>query len=290
LPPFDLLANAIVAGLLLGGFYAGVAAGATISFGLLDIANIAHPAFVVFGAYAAFVLSAQFQIDPLVSALVVVPSFYVAGLLVYQIYHWAFERRGDDPMRGLAFFFGLMFVGEVLLILMFGVDYRYTSANYAATTLKLGKIALPLRQLIPFLGAGAILVAAQLFLRRTFLGRAILGVAQDHTAIRLMGANPVRLKRIAFGVSLALAGAAGVLLLILEPVEPSIGRDFIGRVFAIAVLGGMGSLPGTWIAAVLLGVIENLTSIFAGASWAPAVSFGFLLLTLAVRPSGLFGR
>jgi branched-chain amino acid transport system permease protein len=287
---FDLLANAIVSGVLVGGFYAGVAAGATISFGLLDVANIAHPAFVVFGAYGAFLLSEQFGLDPLVAALFIVPVFYVAGAAVYQVYHRAFERRGDDSMRGLAFFFGLMFVGEVVLILLFGVDYRYTSAPYATTSIKLGTIALPLRELIPFIGALVILSAAHLFLKRTFTGRAILGVAQDPMALRLMGADPVRLKRIAFAISIALAGAAGALLLVLEPVEPSIGREFIGRVFAIAVLGGMGSLPGTWIAAVMLGVIENLTSIFAGASWAPAVAFGFLLLTLAVRPSGLFGR
>ena len=93
---FDLLANAIVSGLLLGGFYAGVAAGATISFGLLDIANIAHPAFVVFGAYDAFLLSERFGLDPLVAALFVVPVFYVAGAAVYQVYHRAFERRGDE--------------------------------------------------------------------------------------------------------------------------------------------------------------------------------------------------
>jgi branched-chain amino acid transport system permease protein len=287
---FDLLANAIISGVLVGGFYAGVAAGATISFGLLDVANIAHPAFVVFGAYGAFLLSERSGLDPLVAALFIVPVFYVAGAGVYQVYHRAFERRGDDSMRGLAFFFGLMFVGEVVLILLFGVDYRYTSATYASTSIKLGTIALPLREVIPFIGALVILGAAQLFLKRTFTGRAILGVAQDPTALRLMGADPVRLKRIAFAISIALAGAAGALLLVLEPVEPSIGREFIGRVFAIAVLGGMGSLPGTWIAAVMLGVIENLTSIFAGASWAPAVAFGFLLLTLAVRPSGLFGR
>jgi branched-chain amino acid transport system permease protein len=287
---FDLLANAIISGVLVGGFYAGVAAGATISFGLLDVANIAHPAFVVFGAYGAFLLSERSGLDPLVAALFIVPVFYVAGAGVYQVYHRAFERRGDDSMRGLAFFFGLMFVGEVVLILLFGVDYRYTSATYASTSIKLGTIALPLRELIPFIGALVILGAAQLFLKRTFTGRAILGVAQDPTALRLIGADPVRLKRIAFAISIALAGAAGALLLVLEPVEPSIGREFIGRVFAIAVLGGMGSLPGTWIAAVMLGVIENLTSIFAGASWAPAVAFGFLLLTLAVRPSGLFGR
>lgn len=287
---FDLLANAIVSGLLLGGFYAGVAAGASISFGLLDIANIAHPAFVVFGAYCAFVLNASLKLDPMLSAIVLAPVFYGVGWIVYEIYHRAFERRGDDTMRGLAFFFGLMFVGEVVLILIFGADFRYASADYTSTTLKLGPVAFPLRQVLPFLGSLVILAAAQAFLTRTFVGRAILGVAQDPLALRLMGENPVRLKRIAFAVSIALAGAAGAFLIVLEPVEPSIGRDFIGRVFAIAVLGGMGSLPGTWVAAVLLGVIENLTSIFAGASWAPAVAFGFLLLTLAVRPSGLFAR
>jgi branched-chain amino acid transport system permease protein len=287
---FDLLSNAVVSGLLLGGFYAGVAAGATISFGLLDIANIAHPAFVVFGAYCAFFVNERFQVDPLIAALVVTPIFYVVGWVTYRIYHSAFERRGKDSMRGLAFFFGLMFVGEVALILAFGVDYRYASASYTATTLKIGPVAFPLRQVVPFAGSLIILAATQLFLKRTFVGRAILGVAQDPVALRLMGADPIRLKRIAFALSIALAGAAGALLLVLEPVEPSIGREFIGRVFAIAVLGGMGSLPGTWVAAVMLGVIENLTSIFVGASWAPAVAFGFLLLTLAVRPSGLLGR
>lgn len=287
---FDLLANAVVSGLLLGGFYAGVAAGATISFGLLDIANIAHPAFVVFGAYCAFVLNAHFGLDPLLCALVVAPIFYALGWAAYQVYHNAFERRGDDSMRGLAFFFGLMFVGEVVLILTFGVDYRYASAQYTAITLKLGPVALPLRLAIPFIGSLVVLAGAQLFLKRTFIGRAILGVAQDPVALRLVGADPIRLKRIAFALSIALAGAAGALLLVVEPVEPSIGREFIGRVFAVAVLGGMGSLPGTWIAAALLGVIENLTSVIVGASWAPAVAFGFLLLTLAVRPSGLIAR
>jgi branched-chain amino acid transport system permease protein len=287
---FDLLSNAVLSGLLLGGFYAAVAAGATISFGLLDVANIAHPAFVVFGAYAAFVVNQGLGLDPILAGVLLSPLFYAAGLMLYQIYHFSFERRGNDAMRGLAFFFGLMFIGEVLLIMLFGVDYRYAAATYTSSTLHFGPLGLPLRLVIPFVGSLALLGGAQIFLTRTFVGRAILGVSQDPVAIRLMGANPVRLKGIAFGLSIVLAGLAGALLIIVEPVEPSIGREFIGRVFAIAVLGGMGSLPGTLIAAVLLGVIENLTSVLIGASWSPAVSFSFLLLTLAFRPSGLLGR
>ena len=148
---FDLLANAVVAGLLLGGFYAGVAAGATISFGLLDIANIAHPAFVVFGAYATFLLNAELRLDPVLAGLVIIPLFYLVGLVVYQVYHWAFERRGDDPMRGLAFFFGLLFITEVSLVLYFGVDYRYVNAPYIGPTLHFGYVDVPLRILVPCL-------------------------------------------------------------------------------------------------------------------------------------------
>jgi branched-chain amino acid transport system permease protein len=282
--------NAVISGVLVGGFYAALAAGATISFGLLDVANIAHPAFAVIGAYCVFLVNKWVGADPIATGLVLSPAFFVCGLLLYQVYHVSFERRGADTMRGLAFFFGVMFITEVALIILFGVDYRYVSASYVTTTINLGPLGFPLRLVVPFVCSLALLAGTQLYLTRTFTGRAVLGVSQDPMAIRLMGANPVRLKRIAFGLSIALAGMAGGLLIVIEPVEPSISRDFIGRVFAICVLGGMGSLPGTLIAAILLGVIENLTSVLVGASWAPAVAFSFLLLTLAFRPSGLLGR
>jgi len=117
-----------------------------------------------------------------------------------------------------------------------------------------------------------------------------MAVSQDQLALRLMAADPVRIKRIAFSISIATAALAGACLIVIQPVEPSVGREYIGRVFAICVLGGLGSLPGTLIAAMLLGIVESITATFYGPSWAPAVSFGFLLLTLAFRPSGLFGR
>jgi branched-chain amino acid transport system permease protein len=105
-----------------------------------------------------------------------------------------------------------------------------------------------------------------------------------------MGCAPRRIKRIAFAISIATTSIAGALLIVIQPVEPSIGREYIGRVFAICVLGGLGSLPGMLIGAMLVGIAESLTSTFYGPSWAPAVAFGFLLLTLAVRPAGLLGR
>ena len=286
----DLLGNTVVSGLLLGGFYAVLTIGVSISFGMLDIVNIAHPAFIILGSYIAYIVNSTLGIDPIVTSMIVAPAFYTLGAAVYQVYYVSFEKRGQEALRGLAFFFGLLFITEVGLILTFGVDYRYVEAWYIGPTLHLGFVDLPLRMLVPCLVSLLLILSLQLFLTRTFMGRAIMAVAQDQLALQLMAADPVHIKRVAFAISIAVAGVAGALLIVIGPVEPSVGREYIGRVFAICVLGGMGSLPGTVAAAMLLGIVESITSTFYGPSWSPAVSFGFLLLTLAFRPAGLMGR
>ncbi len=286
----DLFANAIVAGLLLGAFYAAVAVGLAITFGQLDIVNIAHPAFIIVGSYVAWILNSRLGWDPVLVGILAAPIFFIVGALIYRIYYAAFERTGQESLSGLAFFFGVMFIIEVLLILVYGVDYRLVSAGYLGGNVDLGFVGLPLRLVVPFLVASAMTAGVYLYLSRTFTGRAILAVAQDRLALQLMGADPVRIKQFAFGLAIATTAIAGALLIIIGPVEPSLGRTYIGRAFAIVVLGGMGSIPGMIIAALLIGVLESLVSSFAGPSWAPAVAFGALLLTLAVRPQGLFGR
>ena len=287
---YDLILNALIAGILLGGFYAAVTVGISISFGILDIVNIAHPAFIILGSYIAYIVNTQFGLDPILTSIIVLPIFYALGAIVYQVYYLSFEKRGQDPLRGLAFFFGLLFITEVLLILVFGVDYRYVSAFYIDRTFHYGVVDIPMRMLIPCLISLLVLALLQMYLTRTFMGRAIMAVAQDQLALKLMAADPIRIKRVAFGISIATAAMAGAFLIVIQPVEPSIGREYIGRVFAICVLGGLGSLPGTLIAAMLLGIVESFTATFYGPSWAPAVSFGILLLTLAFRPAGILGR
>jgi branched-chain amino acid transport system permease protein len=287
---FDLLVNAVVSGILIGGFYAAVAAGVSLSFGVLDIVNIAHPAFIILGSYTAYLVNTTLGVDPILTSIVLAPAFYALGAAIYQIYYVSFEKRGQESLRGLAFFFGLLFITEVSLVLYFGVDYRYVEASYIGPTWHFGFIDVPLRIVVPFLVSLLLIATLQLVLTRSFVGRAIMAVAQDQLALRLLAVDPIRIKRIAFGISIATASLAGAFLIIIQPVEPSVGREYIGRVFAICVLGGMGSLPGTVIAAMLVGIVESLTATFYGPSWAPAVSFGFLLLTLAVRPAGLLGR
>jgi branched-chain amino acid transport system permease protein len=287
---FDLLLNAVVAGVLLGGFYAAVSLGISVTFGLLEVVNIAHPVFVIAGAYAAYALNASFGLDPILAGLIFTPIFYVLGVVIYRLYYASFEKKGEQSLRGLVFFFGMLFIIEVSLSLKYGVDYRLVEASYIGESLLIGPVGIALRLFVPFVVGLVLTLALYLFLSRTFYGRAIMAVSQDSLALRLVGADPVKIKTIAFGLGIATASLAGALLIIIAPVEPSLGREYIGRVFAITVLGGMGSIGGTLTAALILGVAESFTSTFFGPSWAMAVSFGILLLALAVRPSGLFGR
>src|SRR3954447_22348131 len=151
--PHELFINAIVSGLLLGGFYAAVTIGVSISFGMLDIVNIAHPAFIILGSYMAYIANTTLGMDPILASVIMLPAFYLLGAGVYQVYYVAFERRGDEALRGLAFFFGLLFITEVMLVLVFGVDYRLVEASYISQSLHLGILDLPMRLLVPCLVA-----------------------------------------------------------------------------------------------------------------------------------------
>jgi len=288
--PTALVLNAVIAGLLLGGFYAAVSVGVSISFGMLDVVNIAHPGFIILGSYIAYIVNDRFGVDPIVAAAAVSPLFFALGMAIYRIYYVCFERRGQESLRGLAFFFGILFITEVTLVLIFGVDYRMVRAAYTETTWRLGPVDFPLRLVVPFLVSVTMVIGIEVFLTRSFFGRAVLAVAQDALALRLMGVDTLRVKEFAFALSIATAGIAGAFLIVIQPVQPAIGREYIGLVFAVCVLGGMGSIRGTLAGALILGLAESFTSTFAGPSWAPAGSFGLLLGTLALKPSGLFGR
>jgi len=286
----ELFINAVASGVLLGGFYAAVALGLSIVFGRLDIVNIAHPAFVIIGSYVTFYINDNFGLDPIVVGLIFMPIFFLLGIGMYRFYYICFERTGQESLSGLAYFFGIMFIIEVLLILVYGVDYRNVQADYVGKTLWIGIVGLPYRMLVPFIAATVITGGVYLYLSKTYLGRAILAVSQDRVALQLMGADPIKVKQWAFGIGIATAVVAGALLITIHPVEPSVGRLYIGRVFAIVILGGMGSINGTFFAALMIGIAESLIATFIGPSWAPAAAYGILLLTLAVRPQGLFGR
>jgi branched-chain amino acid transport system permease protein len=275
---------------LLGCFYAAVSIGLSVSFGLLDVPHVAHPAIMVLGSYCTWILGARGW-DPIVAGVVLMPLFFVLGVLIYRFYYEVFEKRGSDAgVRGLAFFFGLAFIIEVGLILVFGVDQRSVEAGYIGKSFSLGDYRIPMRMVVAFGVALLLTFSLTLFFSKTFIGRAIKAVAQDEPALRLMGANPVRIKQWAFGIATAVSALAGAMLIIVNPVEPAIDRLYIGRTFCVVVLAGLGSMTGTLAAGLILGIAESIVLMQLGASWAPAVAFSLLLIVLGIRPQGLFGR
>jgi branched-chain amino acid transport system permease protein len=286
----ELLYEAIISGILLGCFYAAVSLGLSLAFGLLDVPHIAHPSFLVLGAFATYMLGLQ-GVDPLLAGVLMMPVFFVFGLAVYQFYYSTFEKRGTDTgLRGIAFFFGVAFIVEVGLIVAFGVDQRLVEASYIGTSTRFGEMRVPNRMLVAFGVAVLLTTVLTVYLARTFTGRAIKAVAQDEGALRLMGADPVRIKRFAFAIATATCALAGALLIIVGPVDPGLGRLYIGRTFCVVVLAGLGSMSGTVVAGLILGIAESIVLASVGAAWAPAVAFGILLVVLGVRPAGLFGR
>ena len=245
---------------------------------------------MILGSYIAYMCNSRWGLDPILVGVAFTPVFFLVGVGVYRIYYESFERKDDEALRGLAFFFGVMFIIEVGLIMAYGVDFRTVQAPYIGQNFKIGGVGVPTRMLVPFCVSLVMFACVYLYLSRTFNGRAIMAVAQDRLALQLMAADPVRIKQLGFGIGIATTAVAGALLIIIIPIEPSIGRLYIGQVFAIAVLAGLGSIPGTLVAALVLGIAESVVSTFFGPSWAPAVAFGILLLALAFRPQGLFGR
>ena len=287
---FDLLFEAVLFGVLLGSFYAAVSLGLSVSFGLLDIPHVAHPALLVLGSYCTYLLG-RHGFDPIVAGILLMPPFFLLGILIFRFYYEVFEKRGSDTaVRGLAFFFGLAFIIEVGLILVFGVDQRSAEASYIGSSWEIGDYRIPYRLLVAFVVAIALTSGLTLYFSKTFTGRAIKAVGQDEMALRLMGANPVKIKQLAFGIATAVSALAGAVLIIVGPVEPALDRIYIGRTFCVVVMAGLGSMSGTLAAGLILGVAESVVLMLFGTSWAPAVSFSLLLLVLGIRPQGLFGR
>ena len=214
----ELFINAMIAGVLLGGFFAALSIGLSICFGLLDTVNIAHPTFIVAASFCTFILNG-FGIDPILAGIIITPLFFVLGWLIYSAYYQFFEKTSAVALRGLAFFFGLLFITEVVLIMVFGVDHRLVNAPYIGesfSALIAGmQFSVPYRLLVAFVVAGILTLGLQLFLDRSFFGRATRAVHQDMMALSLMGVDPVTVKRIAFAIGLGTCGIAGALMIMI---------------------------------------------------------------------------
>jgi branched-chain amino acid transport system permease protein len=284
----EIVAQAVINGLLIGGIYALVSIGVTLIFGVVKIVNFAHGEFVMIGMYISFFLATQFGMDPIVSLVVSMPVLFLVGV---GVQHFLIRRvlgLNDLPQIFLTFALSLLIVNVSLML--FTANYRTLHTSYSDDAFHIAGLYVPVAKLIAFGVAMLLSGLLWVFLRATDLGKAMRAASQNREVAQLMGINPNRVFAVALGIALALAGAAGSLLMPFYAAYPMVGQIFVLMAFVAVVLGTLGNVVGALIASLLMGVAESLGIQFIGADSGLIVVFILLLATLALRPSGLAAR
>ncbi len=284
----DLLAQILVNGILLGGLYAVMAQGLALVWGVLNIVNLAHGAFIMLGAYASWYLYNDAGVDPFLGLPLTAAAMFLLG---YALQRGLLNLVVRAPMfNTLLITFGLEVVLTYLAQLAFSADFRTINPPYAGDSYALGPVTLPMARLAAFGVALAITLGMWLFLLHSRLGRAIRATAQNLVAARLYGVEPRHLYAVTFGLGLALAGAAGGLYGTVSQINPYIGATLTAKCFAISIIGGLDNPLGVMVGGLFLGIVESLTTLYIGPTYADVASFGILVLVLLAKPSGLLGR
>jgi branched-chain amino acid transport system permease protein len=281
--------QAVVNGLLTGALYALVGMGMALIFGVMRIVNFAHGAFMMLGMYAAYVLFLHAHLNPYLSFPLVALVMFGFGCLIYQTLLRPIHGQSDFMQILLTLGVGLAITDGVQLV--FGADYHQINFPLLGKNLHLGShITVNAPWVVSFGIALALGAGLYFMVMRTMMGRAARAIAQNRDAAPLMGIHLHRVQAFWFGLGVAAAAVAGCLLLPVFYLYPGVGDQFTLKAFVMVVLGGMESIVGAALAGLLLGVVENLTSLYWGNEWALAVDFIIFLLVLSLRPSGIFGR
>lgn len=283
-----MIAQVITSGLLVGGLYALLAVGLTLIFGVLRVVNFAHGEFMMLGMYGAYWLWLRYSIDPYVAALLVVPLVYLLGLLIARL---VVEPAVGAPDVTVVFAtLGVSIALQNAALTVWGPDIRSVTTPYSGAALTWSALRLSVPLLISFVAALALALALWLLLRYTPLGQAIQATAQHRSAAALMGINVRRIYRLTYAIAVAAAAAMGVLIAPSFSLFPRVGQSYVIAAFVIVVLGGLGSIPGAILGALIIGVVRAVVGFWIGTAWAELGYFLLFLVVLALRPQGLFGH
>ena len=283
-----LLLQSLILGLLLGGLYALLAAGLTLYFGVMRVVMIAHSAFLILAAYLAWFFTTQTGLDPLLSLIITVPLFFAAGYGMQRAL-LSRLRPATLTMMSVLLTFAIALVIEGGLGYLFSGTQRRIQLGYSSASLELWGARIAVVKLVAFGLAAVSLLALYLLLKKTRFGQALRATIQHREAAQLLGIDTDRIAGFGFGLGLATAAVGGTALALDATIYPSLHWHWIGPLMAIIVIGGLGSIPGAAIAAMLLGVTQALLQIPMGTTWAQTVFYLALFATLMFRPQGFFG-
>ncbi len=291
------LSTPIIMGLLLGGLYALIALGLSLVFGVMKLINVAHGDLVVFGSYFAFFLMTGkildheltiFGIDPILSLIVGIPLLFIIGFAIQKyLMSRAFGTSMEAP---LIIAFGLSLILQNTYQIFWSPMSRGLTTSYTLGGFNLGDAVVPTAYLLDFIAALVVMLLLREFLRRSYLGKAISAASQDKRGAQLMGINTGRVYAFAFAIAMATAAVAGVFLGLTFPFTPTSGVSFLIIAFGVIIIGGLGSMLGTFIGGMVLGLSQTLGGYFLGAAAQMLFAYLIVLVVLAVRPQGIFGR
>jgi len=284
----QLFAQILVNGILLGGLYGLMALGMGLVWGVLNIVNLAHGAFIMLGGYAVYFLYTKAGIDPFLSLPIAMVGLFLFGYLLQRLLLNLIVRSAQ--LNTLLITFGLDVVLVYLAQLLFSADFRTINPPYAGNRFDIAGLAVPYAQLAAFLVAIFLAAILYLALARTRTGRAVRATAQNLVAARLYGVNPRRIYSLTFGIGAGLAGAAGGLYGVVQQVTPYMGVTLTAKSFVIAILGGLDKPLGVILGGLLLGIAETMTQLYLDPTYTDIISFGLLVVVLVAKPAQILRR
>jgi branched-chain amino acid transport system permease protein len=282
------ISTPLIMGILLGGLYAIIALGLSLVFGVMKLINVAHGDLVLFSSYFAYAAMTMVGIDPLLSLVIGIPLMFAIGFVIQKyLLSRAFAISMEAP---LIIAFGISLVLQNFQQIVWSPMSRGLTTSYTLASFSLGDVRIPLAYLLDFVAALVVMLLLREFLNRTYLGKAITAASQDRRAAQLMGINTGRVYAFAFAISMVIAALAGVFLGLTFPFTPQSGVSFLIIAFGVVIIGGLGSILGTFIGGMVLGLAQTLGGYFFGAAAQMLCAYGVVLVVLAVRPQGIFGR
>ncbi len=283
-----LITQAVIDGILVGGFYALMAAGLTLVFGVMDIVNFAQGALVVLGAYLSYALSVHLNIDPFLGLIITVPATGLLGVAIYWVLIKPIKR--DRVVMSLLVMFAVATLIEGILDFVFKSNLVQIHASYINKSYQLGRLNFPAIYVYAFLLSVVLLAGLYALIYRTPFGRSLRASMQNPVAARLVGINTDRVSAATLGIGIGLAAAGGMIFGTTNAFNAASSYDLISRLLVIVILGGFGSVGGALVAAIFMLVIQDVVAVTWSPLWGQTVFYFVLVVVLLVRPQGLFGR
>ena len=282
-----IIGQTLISGILMGGIYALVSIGLTLIFGVMNVVNFAHGEFLMLAMYLTYWLFHYFHLDPYLAIFLVTPALFIVGVLTQKlIMQYLVDKEHYTQIFATV---GLSIAMANAALFFWKADYRMVKTSYTTSVIDVGQLVVSYPRLISFLVAIAITFLLFVFLKYTYLGKAIRATSQDNQGAKLMGVNIRSVYVITLGIGSACVGVAGALLMPIYYAFPNVGLQFVLIAFVCVVLGGMGNITGAFFGGLIIGLVESFSGFFIGPDLKEAVYFIVFILVLLIKPSGLFG-